>query len=98
MAVLRVRPVRVNTTVASLFMVGSACFALGTVPAYASAVGTGADLVTFVVGSVLYARVVRPAVQAQSPDLAPTPRRDGHAGSRRCSGRGCPTTGTGSQP
>ena len=40
---MQARPVRLNATVATLFMVGSSCFALGSVPAYASAVGAGAD-------------------------------------------------------
>jgi hypothetical protein len=40
--------------VAVLFMVGSACFALGAVPAYLDAVGVEADGVTFFVGSLFF--------------------------------------------
>ena len=39
---------------AALFAVGSACFALGAVPAYVSAVGDDADAVTFFVGSLCF--------------------------------------------
>jgi len=37
-----------------LFMVGSACFALGAIPAYADAVGTTTDAITFFVGSIFF--------------------------------------------
>lgn len=37
-----------------LFIVGSACFALGSVPGYASLVGFVADGITFFVGSILF--------------------------------------------
>jgi hypothetical protein len=37
-----------------LFMIGSACFALGSVPAYVDAVGTAADGVTYFVGSIFF--------------------------------------------
>jgi hypothetical protein len=40
--------------VAVLFMIGSACFALGAVPAYLDWVGVKADSVTFFVGSVFF--------------------------------------------
>ena len=40
--------------IAVLFMVGSACFALGAVPGYVSLVGLGADGVTFFVGSIFF--------------------------------------------
>ena len=39
---------------AALFAVGSACFALGAVPAYVSGVGDDADAVTFFVGSLCF--------------------------------------------
>jgi len=51
---MRVRPVRLNTTVASLFVVGSACFVLGSVPWYAEAAGAEADSATYFVGSVFF--------------------------------------------
>jgi len=40
-----------DRTISILFMIGSACFALGAVPGYAGAVGVPADGVTFFVGS-----------------------------------------------
>ena len=40
--------------IAVLFMVGSFCFALGSVPGYVSLVGAGADGVTFFVGSLFF--------------------------------------------
>lgn len=43
-----------NRTISILFMIGSACFALGAVPGYAGAVGAQADGVTFFVGSLFF--------------------------------------------
>jgi hypothetical protein len=40
--------------IAGLFMVGSACFAIGAVPGYVSLVGIVADGVTFFVGSIFF--------------------------------------------
>ena len=40
--------------IAILFMVGSACFALGSVPAYVGSVGATADGITFFVGSIFF--------------------------------------------
>ncbi len=37
-----------------LFAVGSACFALGALPAYADAVGTNADNLTYFIGSIFF--------------------------------------------
>jgi hypothetical protein len=48
---MRLRPHRLNATVAALFMIGAAGFALGSLPAYASAVGATADAATFFVAS-----------------------------------------------
>ena len=45
---MRVRPVRLNGAVAGLFVVGSFCFVLGSVPAYVSLVGGFVDDVTYV--------------------------------------------------
>jgi hypothetical protein len=65
-----VRPGRLNTAIAGLFIVGSACFALGSVPAFADAVGGGADDVTFFVGSIFFtAASFLQLVQAQTPEL-----------------------------
>ena len=47
-------PDRTAWWVATLFMVGSACFALGAVPSYADWVGVHADGVTFFVGSIFF--------------------------------------------
>ena len=49
-----VRPARLNALIAWLFMVGSACFVLGSVPAYANAVGGTVDGVTYFVGSIFF--------------------------------------------
>lgn len=43
-----------NRWIGALFAIGSLCFAVGVVPAYASAVGTVADAATFFVGSVFF--------------------------------------------
>jgi len=47
-------PGRADWQVAALFIVGSACFALGALPGYASMVGTEADGVTYFVGSLFF--------------------------------------------
>jgi len=51
---MKVRPAALNAVVAWLFIVGSACFALGAVPGYLDAVGAAADSVTFFVGSIFF--------------------------------------------
>jgi len=48
------RPGRADWQVAALFMVGSFCFALGSVPLYVDLVGASADGVTFFVGSLFF--------------------------------------------
>ena len=48
------RPHDINWRTAVLFMVGSACFALGALPGYASAVPTSVVGVTFFVGSIFF--------------------------------------------
>ena len=40
--------------IAVLFMIGSACFAIGALPGYVSLVGVGADGITFFVGSIFF--------------------------------------------
>jgi hypothetical protein len=65
---VRVRPVRLNTGVAWLFMTGSACFVAGSVPAFVNAVGGWVDGVTYVVGSVFFTTAsAGQLLQAQSP-------------------------------
>src|SRR3954465_9407244 len=67
---MRVRPGRLNAVMASLFIVGSACFALGSVPAFANSVGGVADGVTFFVGSLFFTTAsFLQLVQAQTPAL-----------------------------
>jgi hypothetical protein len=67
---MTVRPARLNATVAGLFIIGSALFALGSVPAYANAVGTTADSVTYFVGSIFFtAASFAQLVQAQTPAM-----------------------------
>jgi hypothetical protein len=67
---MRVRPGRLNAVMAGLFILGSACFALGSVPAFADAVGGVVDGVTFFVGSLFFtAASFLQLVQAQTPAL-----------------------------
>jgi len=51
---MTVRPVRLNAAIAWLFIVGSSCFVVGSLPAYATAVGGWADGVTYFVGSIFF--------------------------------------------
>ena len=65
------KPRHLNTSIAALFMIGSAGFAVGSVPAYASAVGTVADAVTFFVASIFFTSAsFGQLLQSQSPALA----------------------------
>ncbi|XVV17640.1 YrhK family protein [Actinoplanes sp. CA-131856] len=48
------RPARLNAAIACLFVVGSSCFVLGSVPAYAGAVGDDADAWTYFIGSLFF--------------------------------------------
>ena len=65
---MRVRPVRLYATIAWLFMAGSACFVVGSVPAYLNAIGGWADGITYVVGSVFFTSASYcQLAQAQSP-------------------------------
>jgi hypothetical protein len=67
---MTVRPVALNTAIALLFIVGSALFVLGSVPAYVNAVGTTADGVTYFVGSLFFtAASFTQLVQAQTPAM-----------------------------
>ncbi len=68
---MRLRPRRLNAAIAALFMIGSFGFALGTVGAYASAVGPQADAVTFFVSSIFFTTAsFWQLVQSQSPAAA----------------------------
>ncbi len=64
------RPVALNAAIAWLFIIGSALFALGSVPAYINAVGATADGVTYFVGSIFFtAASFAQLVQAQTPAM-----------------------------
>lgn len=79
---LRVRPHRLNTAIAALFIVGSVGFALGSTEAYASAVGVTADAVTFFLASIFFTSAsFLQLVQSQSPEMAAGGR--GHDDTRR---------------
>jgi hypothetical protein len=70
---MRLRPRRLNAIVATLFMIGSAGFAVGSVPAYASTVGTAVDALTFFVSSIFFTSAsFGQLVQASSPTMAAT--------------------------
>ena len=67
---MAVRPVVLNATIACLFAVGSALFGLGSVPAYANAVGATADGVTYFVGSIFFTSAsFSQLLQAQTPAM-----------------------------
>jgi hypothetical protein len=64
------RPERLNRAIAWLFMVGSACFVLGSVPAYLNAIGGWVDGITYVIGSVFFTSAsYAQLVQAQTPAM-----------------------------
>lgn len=67
---MTMRPARLNAALASLFIVGSACFVLGSVPAYLNAVGGVADGVTYFVGSIFFTTAsFLQLLQAQTPSM-----------------------------
>jgi hypothetical protein len=69
---MSVRPTSLNAVIAWLFIIGSACFALGSVPAFLNAVGGVADAMTFVVGSIFFtAASLGQLLQAQTPAMTP---------------------------
>jgi hypothetical protein len=69
---MRFRPRALNALIAILFMIGSACFALGTIPAYVSAVGETADAITYFIGSIFFTSAsFSQLVQSQSPAMSP---------------------------
>ncbi len=69
-SVVRVRPVRLNAAVARLFIVGSACFALGSIPAFVTAVGGWLDGVTYFVGSLFFTTAsAGQLLQSQTPTM-----------------------------
>jgi hypothetical protein len=65
-----VKPATLNAAIALLFIIGSAFFVLGSVPAYLNAVGATADSITYFVGSLFFtAASFAQLVQAQSPAM-----------------------------
>jgi hypothetical protein len=65
-----VRPAVLNTMIAWLFIIGSALFALGSVPAYANAAGATVDSITYFVGSLFFTSAsFCQLVQAQTPAM-----------------------------
>ena len=67
---MSVRPARLNAMIAWLFVIGSACFVLGSVPAYVNATGGTVDGLTYFVGSIFFtAASFCQLVQAQSPAM-----------------------------
>ncbi|GAB7004889.1 hypothetical protein JCM18899A_23620 [Nocardioides sp. AN3] len=68
-----------NAATAWLFIVGSACFVLGSVPGYVSLVGPTADGITFFVGSIFFTLAsFAQLVQAQSPAMTSVDERRQH--------------------
>jgi hypothetical protein len=77
------RPARLNAAIAWMFAVGSACFVLGSVPAYANAVGGTADSVTFFVGSIWFTLAsLLQLLQAQTPAMTADDAATEHTRSR----------------
>ena len=67
---MRVRPIRLNAAIAGLFVLGSACFVLGSVPAYFNSVGGVVDGITYFVGSIFFTTAsFLLLVQAQTPSM-----------------------------
>lgn len=64
------RPARLNAAIAWLFVIGSACFVLGSVPGYVNVVGATADSITYFVGSLFFTTAsYAQLIQAQSPAM-----------------------------
>jgi hypothetical protein len=77
---MRTTPARLSAAIGVLFALGSACFVLGSVPAYVDAVGGTADAVTFFVGSIFFTVAsFAQLVQAQSPSMTGVGRDRQHA-------------------
>jgi hypothetical protein len=69
---MHMRPRRLNAAVAWLFMIGSACFALGALPVYSGAVSGTVDAATYFVGSLFFTSAsFLQLAQVQSPLMAP---------------------------
>ena len=67
---MRMRPQGLNAAVATLFVVGSACFVLGSIPVYVSTVPGLVDGITYFVGSLFFTSAsLLQLLQAQSPSM-----------------------------
>lgn len=67
---MQIRPKRLNDAIAWLFAIGSACFVIGSVPAFVTAVGGFADSITYAVGAVFFTTAsALQLLQAQSPGM-----------------------------
>src|SRR3954447_8715335 len=67
---MRMRPIYLNAATAGLFVVGSACFVVASVPAYLNAVGGVGDGITYFVGSIFFTTAsFLQLVQAQTPSM-----------------------------
>jgi hypothetical protein len=76
---MSVRPAGLNAAIAWLFVVGSACFVLGSVPAYADWAGATADSVTYFVGSLFFTSAsFAQLVQAQTPAMTGVDETEQH--------------------
>ncbi|HTY73807.1 MAG TPA: hypothetical protein VMI11_15515 [Actinomycetes bacterium] len=71
-------PSTVGWWVGVLFIVGSACFAVGSVPGYVAATSVAVDAVTYFVGSLFFTSAAylqfHQAAHASDPEPAPVPR------------------------
>jgi hypothetical protein len=77
------RPALLNAAIAWLFIVGSSCFVLGSVPAYVNAVGGPVDGSTYFVGSVFFtAASFAQLLQAQSPAMTDVDEAGQHTRAR----------------
>ncbi|MET8149493.1 hypothetical protein ACIBSW_38550 [Actinoplanes sp. NPDC049668] len=77
---MRMRPVRLNAATASLFIVGSSCFVVGSVPAYSDAVGGVGDALTYFVGSIFFTSAsYLQLLQAQNPAMTEVDESGQHA-------------------
>lgn len=67
---MQMRPQRLNAAVATLFVVGSACFVLGSIPVYVTTVPSLVDGVTYFVGSLFFTSAsLLQLLQAQNPAM-----------------------------
>jgi hypothetical protein len=77
---MRARPARLSSAIGALFAVGSACFVLGSVQAYADAVGGTVDAITYFVGSIFFTSAsFLQLVQSQSPAMLGVDRVQQHS-------------------